>query len=150
MRRKRGQFICPCASLSSFAVLTQTYAAVRLLLLSFRYFSFRSGLLPLQFQRLLGFRSHPNILQLFPNLTLHPLRVYVKILYSIFHSRTESQPVVVFLQKPVHIVVSGFCSECYLADSQLTIRAPFNDSYPEWFLKNTLTVTDTLSIMIPP
>lgn len=61
---------------------------------------------------------------------LRPVSFYISC-----HSRTKFQPIVIFQNKIIYLIVFWFRTKCNLAYRELSLRYTFKNAYPEWFLK---------------
>lgn len=84
--------------------------------------SFCFGLLMLEFEDLLCFRSNALILQLTADFTLHPFRIDLPFLYPIcFHRQTEFQGTPVLQQKIIYFIIFGSAPNVILQTSYLPL-----------------------------
>ena len=107
-------------------------------------------LLLLQFQSLLRFCTYSSILYLFSHFSLYPFRITHSLFYISCHSRTKSQPIVIFQDKIIHLIVFRFRTKRNLAYRELSIRYAFKMPTQNGSSKNTVNLPDTLSMTIPP
>ena len=97
--------------------------------------AFRLHFLPLQLERLLGFRADPASLRLLSDVPEPPFGIVCDLSHFCFYSRAENQFVIMPQDKFPYVIILGLCAKGHFADGKFSIIHTLKDANPEGIFK---------------